>query len=201
MHTYPSTICWKECHLPIEWSWHPYKKIIWPYTCKSLFLGSLFYSTGLYICLFYYWSIVDLQCCTIFCCVAKWPNHTHIYILVLYLPPWSIPRDRIEFPVLYSRISLFLHSKGNSLHLLTQNCLYIYLHTDIILYFDDCSFVGSFEISKCESSSFVLLFQDWYLVSLESPYEFEDGFSYFLFLSKISLQFWLRLLWIYRLPW
>ena len=36
-----------------------------------------------------------------------------------YLPSCSIPRDWMEFPVLYSRILLLIHSKYNSLHLPT----------------------------------------------------------------------------------
>ena len=48
--------------------------------------------------------------------------YRHIYIPYLcYLPSWSIPRGWIEFPVLYNRTSLLVHSKCNSLHLLTPN--------------------------------------------------------------------------------
>ena len=45
----------------------------------------------------------------------------HTFPFSYYLPSWSIPRDWIEFPVLYSRTSLLIHSKWNSLHLLTPN--------------------------------------------------------------------------------
>ena len=48
--------------------------------------------------------------------------HTHIRILLLYsFPSWSILGDIIQFPMLYSRTLLFIHSKCNSLHLLTPN--------------------------------------------------------------------------------
>ena len=49
-------------------------------------------------------------------------SYTHIHSFSSnYFPPYSIPRDWIEFPVLYSRTSLLIHSKCNNLHLLTPN--------------------------------------------------------------------------------
>ena len=46
----------------------------------------------------------------------------YIYIFFSYYPPsCSSPRDQIEFPVLHSRTSLLIHSKGNSLYLLNTN--------------------------------------------------------------------------------
>ena len=45
----------------------------------------------------------------------------YIYTFSHYLPSCSIPRDRPQFPVLYSRTSFFIHPKCNSLHLPTPN--------------------------------------------------------------------------------
>ena len=50
--------------------------------------------------------------------------HIHTIFFSYYLP-LSIPRGWIEFPVLYNRIPLLIHSKYNSLHLPTPNPLTI----------------------------------------------------------------------------
>ena len=43
--------------------------------------------------IFFYWNIVDLQCCANCCCIAKRPRHTHIYSLFLISSSIiSIPR-------------------------------------------------------------------------------------------------------------
>ena len=47
--------------------------------------------------------------------------HTHTFFFSHYPPSCSITSDQIQFPVLYSRISLLIHSICNSLHLLTPN--------------------------------------------------------------------------------
>ena len=71
----------------------------------------------------YIWSfegfflVVDLQCSVHFCCTATWPSiHTYTFFLSSYLPSWSIPRDWIGFPVLYSRTSWLIHFQQKSLH-------------------------------------------------------------------------------------
>ena len=49
-----------------------------------------FFGCTIYL-FFFYWSIVDLQCCINFHCIAKWFNYTDIYILFLYsFPLWFI---------------------------------------------------------------------------------------------------------------
>ena len=71
----------------------------------------------------YIWSfegfflVVDLQCSVHFCCTATWPSiHTYTFFFSSYLPSWSIPRDWIGFPVLYSRTSWLIHFQQKSLH-------------------------------------------------------------------------------------
>ena len=65
--------------------------------------------------------IVALHCSGSFCCVAVTPLYIYTFFFSYYLPSWSITSDWIEFPVLYSRTSVLIHSKWNSFHLLTSN--------------------------------------------------------------------------------
>ena len=62
--------------------------------------------------------IVHLQCSVNFCYTARRASHTCVSTCFssYYLPSRSIARDWTEFPGLYSRTLLRLHSKWNSLH-------------------------------------------------------------------------------------
>ena len=51
--------------------------------------------------------------------------HIYAFFFSYYLPLYYILRDWIQFPVLYSRTSLFIHSKCNSSHLSISNFLSI----------------------------------------------------------------------------
>ena len=46
--------------------------------------------------LFFNWSIVDLQCCVNFYCIAKWFSYTYIYILFHILFHYGISQE-IEY--------------------------------------------------------------------------------------------------------
>ena len=63
---------------------------------------------------------------TMFCQFLLCSKVTQLYIYIPFFsshyPPWcSITSDQIEFSVLYSRISLVIHSKCNTLHLPSPN--------------------------------------------------------------------------------
>ena len=77
----------------------------------------------------FYWSIVYLQYCINFSCIAKWllythtHTHTHTHTLFWILFHYGLSRYLIYFPMLYSRTPLVIHSKYNSSHLLIPNFL------------------------------------------------------------------------------
>ena len=72
-----------------------------------------------FLCFFFHWSIVDLQCCANFCSTAKWLSCTHIYILFSYsFQLWFIPEHWTQMPVSYGRTLVFILSKYNSFHLI-----------------------------------------------------------------------------------
>ena len=66
---------------------------------------------------FFYWSMVDLQCCINFCCTVKWQLYIYIHSFLYSFPLWFITGYWIQFRMLYSRTLLFIHSIYNSLPL------------------------------------------------------------------------------------
>ena len=86
---------------------------------------SLYHIKCYFNCLneYYFPSQLVYSVLSIVYCTAKWPSHAYIYTFFFshYPPSCSIISDEIQFPVLHSRISLLIHSKCNSLHLLTPD--------------------------------------------------------------------------------
>ena len=86
-----------------------------PFHCQALPSDFFFLFNG-----FYFFPLQLVYCVVNFllhCKVIQ--SHIHIYILLLTLL-CSIISDQIQFPVPYSRISLLIYSKGNSLPPLTR---------------------------------------------------------------------------------
>ena len=95
---------------------------------KNYFSHKLFkyiYTFGGFLIMIFIFSIIaSLQCCQ-FCTIQQGDPVTHTCIHFFLTLSCSIISAWIQLPVLYSRISWLFHSKGNSLHLLTPNSLYI----------------------------------------------------------------------------
>ena len=54
-----------------------------------------------------------------FCCTAKWPSYTLTHVLFFTLSSTMFHHKWLDMvPCVYSRISLLIHFKGNSLHLI-----------------------------------------------------------------------------------
>ena len=81
--------------------------------------SKLKYSWFTGLCQFLLYSIVNQLYVYMFVFVCTTLFFSHC------LQSCSIPKGWIEFPVLYSRTSLLIHSKCNSLHLPTPNSLFI----------------------------------------------------------------------------
>ena len=90
------------------------------------FFGLIFFFFSLLLLFFFF--VVPVSCQFLLYSKAI---QSYIYIHTLFFsycfPACSIQRDSIQFPVLCSRTSLLIHSKCNSLHLLTPNSLSILL--------------------------------------------------------------------------
>ena len=85
---------------------------------KSVFLGQKLILKSEHIYWFKKNDIVDLQCSVSFCPVTRLHIHSFSHVILHYIPPQVIGYSS---PVLYSRISLLLHSRWNLLHLLIPN--------------------------------------------------------------------------------
>ena len=63
----------------------------------------------------FYWGIVDLPCCVIFCYTVKWFSYTCICFIFIFFFIMLYLRILNIVPVLYSRTLLFIHAKYNNL--------------------------------------------------------------------------------------
>ena len=90
-----------------------------------------------------HWETISAHLLLCSTCVEKLACEAFFYFtFFLCLPSWSIPRGWIQFPVLYSRISLLIHPKCNSLHLPTPNSLSLKIS---LVNLGQLAFVSGFE--------------------------------------------------------
>ena len=76
---------WRTTSLK-QCSWHGHHTSSISITWELRNTHSLFF-------LKFYWSTVDLQCCVNFCCTAKGPSYTYIYILFHSLFHYGLSQD------------------------------------------------------------------------------------------------------------
>ena len=77
-----------------------------------------------FVLFFFNWSVVDLQCCANFCCIAKRLSYTHSLFNILSYYGVSQEIGYISLCCI-SRTLLFICSKCNSLHQLTPGSQFI----------------------------------------------------------------------------
>ena len=58
----------------------------------------------------FYWSIVNLQCCVIFCYTAQWISYTYTHPFLDSFPMQAIIKYWVEFSVLCSRFLLVIYN-------------------------------------------------------------------------------------------
>ena len=61
--------------------------------------------------LFFYWSIIDLICCTNLCYIAEWLSYTYIYILFHFVFHYSLSQYiKYSYLCYAHRTLVFIHS-------------------------------------------------------------------------------------------
>ena len=88
----------------------------WPGLASLELLSIIDFFTWIVFHNFFYWSMVDLQCCANLCSTEKWFGYTHIYTFFIFFSIMVYPRILNIVPMLYIRTLLFFHSIRNSLH-------------------------------------------------------------------------------------
>ena len=101
----------------------PLSPLLFSSSSPPLFLSLLSFGTNTVLFYIYFFKLQLIYNVVLISAIHQSDSVINIYtFFYLYqLPLCSITSDWIQFPVLYSRTSLLIHSKCNSLHLLTPN--------------------------------------------------------------------------------
>ena len=123
--------------------------------------------------IYFYLSILDLQCCADLCYTAKWLS---IYVYILFFNiifHLGLSQEIVYSSVLYSRTLFSIHSECNSLHLLAPKSLSIPLpqplssHKSVlhVCESDSVLWIGSFVPStyKWYHMVFIFLFLTYFI--------------------------------------
>ena len=125
--------CWEKCLAYNRCSINIYWK-------TSINKSTHIKKANFFLVMIFIFSIIAVySVLSILYCTVRWPSHIYMYTFFFLTLSCSITSHQTSFPVLYSKIPLLIHSKGNSLHILTPNSQSLLLHPPLFWQPQVCS--------------------------------------------------------------